>query len=164
MFQAIKQFLQPTIPDSVATELDKQLAEVAIPFGSQVWGGATNKSDYDFLIRVKDFDKLRLLLEINKVSLDFSDMYKKTLHNSDEVQFAINGKKYQLIMYYSLDNFDNFKSAIHLMSAYLSEPLVDKKARIACFENFYFFTTHKALTLNNDINKFLMDAHPEVFI
>ncbi len=64
-------------------------------FGSRLWGGSTDESDYDYIIRISEFNKSEKLKDLEK-TYEYID---NNLFNKFAVKYNYNGKIINIVAY-----------------------------------------------------------------
>ena len=159
MFSIFKK--KPT-PD-VAAKLEVFIRLHGTPFGSQIWGGAHKKSDYDYIMPVREFNDLQLMLQQHNVSVKKTHEYRSALSAEAEIVFTINKKKYQILVFEKQDHI-TFRGAIRYMTDYITTPMTNKRDRCNTFTMFYDFLQFHELPKDHDILQYLSHKCPELLI
>ena len=115
-------FFKKLPPSPVELEIETRIKELAIPFGSQVWGGATKKSDYDFIMTHVNYAIIRNLLSINKIKYRSGRRYDTALGADHSIRVTLNNRKYEFIIFTYSNSCNNVVQAINLMTDYVKTP------------------------------------------
>jgi len=158
-------FKKQKIPQNVVDEFELLLSKLTIPFGSRVWGGATKKSDYDYVITFQNWKILGATLNANKVKYKSTSRYRDIMRINDTIDITINSKHYQLSLITSQNDFKKFVRTINLMTDYCKNKDINKKStRHKLFEAFHTFIRTGKRTLDPSVNKFIETSYPELLI
>ncbi len=111
------------------------LPKTAVAVGSRVWGGATNESDYDFIIPTEEKDEVLERNKGNTIESEYED--RKTVYVEDK------GKKYNFI-FLNEESFKAWERASEMMKAYPHLVLTGRNKRVFLFKmlvNTFIFLT-----------------------
>jgi hypothetical protein len=120
----LEEYYTPPIERRLITALQTY----GLPYGSRIWGGSTDHSDYDYAIRIDDLQSLpdiQYTLAKNR--------YNKFKHLHHFKYTTMNEECYDITVF-DEDIFPFFKQAVSIMcGTYLEYP--DKAYRIRTFES-----------------------------
>lgn len=144
----------------------KSLKSLTIPYGSRVWGGATEESDYDYFIPCKNYELILTLLQNQKI--EFSRHGSVYYHNNNFdiiIEFTYKDRLYQLTYFEDPILSQAYEQTIHYVNEFAGKVLIqNKKYRHSVFEAFHHILKHHKLSKLENINNFMKEKHPEWFI
>ena len=153
---------------------DEQTKEVLdiiksnVPYGSRVWGGYKEESDYDYVINDKTYKELSKLC--SKYDIKYNTRVDSRYESlplaiEKQITITINGNKYQCSVPTDR-SYDKFISAVRAMTDYTNgNPIKARSARIQTFETFVRLVAspEQYHRVNQQYN-FINDNYPEFFI
>ncbi len=148
-------------------EAMKLINKITIPFGSRVWGGASRKSDYDFMVDMDNYNKLQDLFDISgiKYKVDSGGSYSELeIGLGYIINTRLCGNKIQICLPRS-NNVEKFKRCIDMMTEYSKiEDMSHRVDRYHHFDLFMYIVKNKTQTLDVKLNKFMEEKYPEYLI
>lgn len=129
-------------------------------FGSRLWGGATRKSDVDFVLAEKDIAVVAATL----TSLGINPKIRTSLYEGTEeaVEFTLNGLNYSLTVFEDR-HVDKVKECIVIATEFFKEHPIyttSKESRAKVFTS--LVVSYE--TYDTNMGKFLKKNYPEFLV
>jgi hypothetical protein len=149
-------------------EAFNDLISDCVPFGSQVWGGAKKKSDYDYLCDYDHIDVIVKFLDKRGVKRTSVGAYNNALGCDYLLETTVNGKLYQFVTYSNWNGnvaYNKFVLCVSMMSNYsLNHDVSNKKLRYKTFEQIFDVHFYGRNENNWPGHDYLREHFPEYYI
>lgn len=165
MLSTIRNLFSPKPPPPTLTvpELPERLRPYVTPFGSRVWGGATETSDLDLLVSIDNYQEVceildSYLIDYTRTNVIYSMMISK-------LTFIYEGIKFEL----SFTDQPSMFTAVEIAGAFLKTrkptEYCDRNFRVNVFESLTSFLKHgKTFGYEADLFAFVKQHYPEVCV
>lgn len=163
MFSSIRNLFTPKLAPILAVpDLPERIRPFVKPFGSRVWGGATEQSDTDLLANTKDLNEFAkildsYLIEYRTSSITYSMMDYKITFTYEAVPIDV-----------SFTSNPSLSTAVDIATAYLKTckptEYCDRNFRIEVFERLVKICKGAGAIGSHPIYKFVQLHNPELLI
>lgn len=164
MFSTIRNLFNPKPPPTLSVpSLPERLRPYVTPFGSRVWGGATETSDLDLLISNNNYQEVREVLDTYLIDYTHTNVAYSMMIS--KLTFIYEGIKLEL----SFTDQPSLFTAVEITGAFLKTrnptEYCDRNFRVRVFESLVGLLKHgKISDYKSDLFTFVKQHYPEICV